>query len=55
MSRILTTLFAVFFIAVVAYSISQAQNAGAPWMFTAFGILIIIRVVVSLVRVWLRR
>lgn len=54
MRRIVTTLSAVVAIVMVIFTMTQAQNIGAPWMFTAVGILMIIGIVVSVVRVWLR-
>jgi hypothetical protein len=55
MRRIVTTLFAVFAIAIVILIMTQAQSIDAPWVFTAVGILMIIVIVMSLVRTWLRR
>ncbi len=54
MRRIKATVFAVVAIAVVIYSMIQAQSIGAPWIFTAFGIFMIAVIVVSVIRVWLR-
>jgi hypothetical protein len=54
MRRIKTTLFAVVAIAAIIFTVTQAQNMGAPWMFTAFGVLMIIVIVISVIRVWLR-
>ncbi len=54
MRRIKATLFGVVTIAVIIFTMIQAQNMGAPWMFTAFGILMIIVIVVSVIRAWLR-
>lgn len=34
MRRIVNTLFAVIAIAIVIYITTQAQNMGAPWIFT---------------------
>lgn len=54
MRRIMNTLFALVAIVMVVFMITQAQSAGAPWMFTAFGILMIVGIVISVLRVWLR-
>jgi hypothetical protein len=55
MDRVFTTLTAVIAIAIVIWMMIQAQNMGAPWMFSAFGILMIIVIAISVVRAWLRR
>ncbi len=54
MRQIRTTLFALLTIAVVIFMISEAQSVGAPWIFTAFAILVIIVIVISVIRAWLR-
>jgi len=54
MRRIVTTLFGIVAIAMVIFIMIQAQNVGAPWMFTAAGILMIIGIVISVIRAWLR-
>jgi len=53
MRRIVTTLFSVIAIAMVIFIVTQAQSMGAPWMFTAFGILMIVAIVISVIRTWL--
>jgi membrane protein YdbS with pleckstrin-like domain len=52
MRRIRITVFSVIAIAVLLYYVAQAQNA--PWMFTAFGVLMIVVIVISVIRAWLR-
>ena len=54
MRRITTTLFGVVAIAVIIFTIIQAQNMGVPGMFNTFAILVIIVIVVSVIRAWLR-
>jgi hypothetical protein len=55
MRRIANTVFAIIAIAIVIFIMAQAQNTGAPWIFTAVGILVIILIVFSMIRTWLRR
>ncbi len=55
MRRIFTTLFAIVAIAMIIFTVTQAQNMGAPWMFTAVGVLMIIGIVISVIRAWLHR
>ncbi len=50
----MSTMFALVAVVIVVFMITQAQNAGAPWIFTAFGILMIVGIVISMLRVWLR-
>ena len=52
MRRLKNTIFAAVAIAVV--TITQAQNMGAPWIFGAVGIFMVVVIVVSVIRVWLR-
>ena len=54
MRRLKNTIFAAVAIAVVIYIITQAQNMGAPWIFGAVGIFMVVVIVVSVIRVWLR-
>ncbi|UCC59039.1 MAG: hypothetical protein JSW14_03870 [Candidatus Bathyarchaeum sp.] len=54
MRRIKATLFAVVAIAIVISTIIQVQNMGAPWFFAAFGVFMIIVIVISVIRAWLR-
>jgi hypothetical protein len=54
MRRIVNTIFAIVAIAVVIFIMAQAQNTGAPWIFTAVGILMIIIIAFSIIRIWLR-
>jgi hypothetical protein len=55
MDLVFTTQTAVIAIPIVIWMMIQAQNMGAPWMFTAFGILMIIVIAISVVRARLRR
>jgi hypothetical protein len=55
MRRIANTLFAIVAIAIVIFIMAQAQNTGAPWIFTTVGILMIIIIAFSIIRTWLRR
>jgi hypothetical protein len=52
--RLKTTLFAAVAVVAVIYIMTQAQNIGAPWFFTAFGIFMVVVIVVSVIRAWLR-
>ena len=54
MRRIVNTLFAIVAIVIVIFIITQAQNIGAPLIFTAVGIFMIIIIVISAIRTWLR-
>ena len=54
MRRITSTLFAIFAIILVVFTMTQASNIGAPWIFTAVGIFMIVLIVISIIRVWLR-
>lgn len=54
MRRILTTLFGVVAIAIIIFTTAQAQNIGSSWMFTVAGILMIIGIAITVIRVWLR-
>lgn len=54
MRRITTTLFAIFAIILVVFTTTQTNNIGAPWIFTAAGIFMIVLIVISIIRVWLR-
>jgi hypothetical protein len=54
LGRIRTTLFAVVAIAVILFIMVQAQSVGAPWVFTAVGIVMIVVIVISVIRAWLR-
>jgi hypothetical protein len=54
MRRVKTTLFSIISIAVIIYIVTQAQSIGAPWIFTAAGIFMIIVIVISVIRAWLR-
>jgi hypothetical protein len=54
MRQIKTTLFAVVAITAIIFTVTEAQKMGAPWMFTASGIFMIIVVVISVIRAWLR-
>ncbi len=55
MRRIFATLFGIVAIGMIVFTLIQAQNMGAPWMFTAVGMLMIIGIVISVIRAWLRR
>lgn len=55
MRRIVTTIFAVVALAIVVFIVTQAQGMGAPWMFTAVGILMIVGILISVIRAWLHR
>jgi len=55
MRRIINTLFAIVAIAIIIFIMTQTQNTGAPWIFTAVGISMIIIIAVSIIRTWLRR
>jgi hypothetical protein len=52
--RLRTTLFGIIAIALILYSLIQSQNVGAPGMFTTFAIVLIIIIVLSVIRAWLR-
>jgi hypothetical protein len=53
LSRIKTTVFAIVVILVVLVAMGQAQSLGAPWIFTAVGILMIVMAAISIIRTWL--
>ena len=54
MRRITTTLFGIFAITVILFIMTQAANMRVPWIFSSAAIFMIIIVIVSIVRVWLR-
>jgi len=54
MRRITTTLFGVFAIIVIVFTMTQAINMGVPWVFSLAAIFMIIVVIFSIVKVWLR-
>jgi hypothetical protein len=54
MRRIKTTAFGVIVIAVLVFMITEAQSIGAPWIFIAVAIFMIVLIVISVVRAWLR-
>jgi hypothetical protein len=54
LGRVRTTLFAVVAIAIILFVMVQVQSGGAPWVFTAFEILMIVMIVISVIRAWLR-
>jgi len=54
MRRITTTLFGVLAIIIILYTMSQATSMGVPWVFSLAAIFMIIVVIASIVRVWLR-
>lgn len=54
MRRIRATVFSVITIIAALFIIIQAGEMGAPWEFTLFGIVMIILVIISLIRTWLR-
>ena len=54
MRRLKTTMFAAIAIVLVIYIITQAQNMGAPWIFTAAGVFMVAVILFSVIRAWLR-
>jgi membrane protein YdbS with pleckstrin-like domain len=52
MRRIRISVFSVIAIVVLLYYVAQARST--PWMFTAFGVLMIVVIVISVIRAWLR-
>jgi hypothetical protein len=54
MRRLKTTIFGAVAIAIVIYIITQAQNMGAPWIFTVSGIFMLVAILISVIRAWLR-
>ncbi|MDH5375203.1 MAG: hypothetical protein OEZ21_03205 [Candidatus Bathyarchaeota archaeon] len=54
MKRITTTLFGIFAIIVILFTMAQAGNMGVPWLFNLAAVVMIIVVIISVVRVWLR-
>lgn len=47
-------MFAVVAIAVTLFVMVQAQSIDAPWVFNAFGVLMIAVIIISIIRAWLR-
>ena len=54
MRRVRATIFSIIAIIVTLFIVSQAGEIGAPWPFTFIAAVIIIFIVISLVRTWLR-
>jgi len=54
MRRIKATVFSIISIIIVMFILAQAGEIGAPWPITLLAIVIIILVLFSLVRTWLR-
>lgn len=54
MRRIKATVFSIITIIVVLFILTQAGEIGAPWPFTLVATIIIILILFSLVRTWLR-
>ena len=54
MRRIRATLFSVITIIVVLFIIAQAGEIGVPWPFTLVAIAIVVLILLSLIRTWLR-
>jgi hypothetical protein len=54
MRRIKATFFSIITIIVALFIVTQAGEIGAPWPFTLVAIAIIILILISLIRTWLR-
>jgi hypothetical protein len=54
MRKIRVTIFSIIAIIVTLFIVTQAGEIGAPWPFTLVAVAIIILIILSLVRTWLR-
>ena len=54
MGRIRNTISGIITIIVVLFMITQASEIGVPWPFTIIAIVIVILIIFSLIRTWLR-
>jgi hypothetical protein len=54
MRRIQATIFSIISLIIVFFIMSQAGEMGAPWPFTLVAIVMIIFIIISLIRTWLR-
>jgi hypothetical protein len=54
MRRIRVTIFSIIAIIVTLFIVTQAGEIGAPWPVTLVAIVIIILILFSLIRTWLR-
>jgi hypothetical protein len=54
MRRVTATVFSIVSIIIVLFILTQAAEIGAPWPFALVAAAIIILIVISLIRIWLR-
>jgi hypothetical protein len=54
MRRVTATVFGIVSIIIVLFILTQAGEIGAPWPFALVAAAIIILIVISLIRTWLR-
>lgn len=54
MRRIKATMFAIVAIIIALFIIARAGDIGDPWVFSLVVVVIIVMIVISLIRTWLR-
>ncbi len=54
MRRIKATIFAIVAIIIALFIMTRAGEMGAPWVFSLVAVVIIVMIVISLIRTWLR-
>jgi len=54
MRTIRITIFSIIAIAILLFIVTQVGEMGAPWFFTLVAIVIVVLILFSLIRAWLR-
>ncbi len=54
MRRINATMFAIVATIIALFIIARAGDIGAPWIFSLVAAVIIVIIIISLIRTWLR-